>query len=78
MDKKLSVLAIALAVIAFTQPTYAQQGKPARIGTLLHGSPANRGHYVQWYRQGFKELGYVEGRDYVFVSRWSRGKRKRL
>ncbi len=49
-----------------------------RIGTLHHGSPDNRGHYLEWYRQGFKELGYVEGRNYVFVSRWSKGQRKRL
>ena len=41
MDKKLSVLAIAFTVVAFTQPTYAQQAeKPARIGFLSRTTPA--------------------------------------
>ncbi len=56
----------------------AQEASPARIGTLLSGSPASHGHYLQWYRQGFKDIGYVEGRDYVFVSRWAGNQRKRL
>ncbi len=79
--KRTIVLVIGLAISLFATPPVAEAQQPVKvwhIGTLLHGSPANRGHYVQWYRQGFKELGYVEGRDYVFVSRWSRGKRKRL
>ncbi len=79
MDKRICILALTFVIFAFGHPTYAQRtGKVWRIGTLLHGSPANRGHYLEWYRQGFKELGYVEGRNYVFVSRWSRGERKRL
>ena len=79
MDKKLTILAIAFAILAFTQPAYPQEpGKPARIGTLLSGSPATHGHYVDWFRQGLRDLGYVEGRNYVLVSRWAMGKRKRI
>lgn len=79
MGKTVTILAIAFALVAFTQPTYAQQGgKVWRIGTLMNGSPATHGHNLEWYRQGFKELGYVEGRNYVFVSRWASGQRKRL
>jgi putative ABC transport system substrate-binding protein len=79
MGKKTTILAMAFAILAFAQPSYAQQaGKKWQIGTLSNGSPASHGHYLQWYRQGFKQLGYVEGRDYVFVSRWARGKQKLL
>ena len=79
MGKKITILAITFAILAFIQPAYAQQvGKKWRIGTLLNGSPATHGHYLQWFRQGFKELGYAEGRDYVFVARWARGQRKRM
>ena len=79
MGKKITILAMTFAVLAFTQPAYAQQaGKPARIGTLLSGSPKTHGHYVNWFREGMHELGYVEGRNFVFVSRWGKGKRKRL
>ncbi len=79
MGKKITILAVAFAIFAFAQPAYAQQtGKPARVGTLFSGSPASHGHYVDWFRQGLGVLGYVEGRNYVFVSRWGMGKRKRL
>jgi putative ABC transport system substrate-binding protein len=33
---------------------------------------------VDWFRQGLRYLGYVEGRNYVFVSRWAMGKGKRM
>ena len=79
MGKKITILTIAFAILAITQPAYAQdKGKVWRIGTLLMGSPATRGHVLEWYRQGFKKLGYVEGRNYVFVSRWAKGQAKRL
>ncbi len=79
MGKKITILTIAFAIVAFSQPTYAQQaGKPARIGTLFSGSAASHGHYVDWFLQGLRYLGYVEGRNYVFVSRWAMGKGKRM
>ncbi len=79
MHKAISVFAVAFAVFVFTQPVYAQQaGKLYRIGTLFSGSPASHGRYVDWFRQGLRVLGYVEGRNYVFVSRWGMGKRKRM
>ncbi len=78
MDKKITIIAITFAVLAVTQPAYAQQsGKVWRIGTLFSGSPATHGHYVDWFRQGLRDLGYVEGRNYVLVSYWAMGKRKR-
>ena len=79
MGKKIAILAITFAILAFTQMATAQQTpKFTRIGTLLSGSPVTHGHYVVSFRQGLREIGYVEGRNYVFVSRWGKGKRKRL
>ena len=79
MGKKITILAITFAILAFAQPAYAQQtGKVWRIGTLFSGSPATHGHNVDWLRQGLSDLGHVEGRNYVFVSRWAMGKRKQL
>ncbi|MCZ6496378.1 MAG: ABC transporter substrate-binding protein [Alphaproteobacteria bacterium] len=79
MGKKITIIAITFAVLAVTQPAYAQQsGKVWRIGTLFSGSPATHGHYVEWFRQGLRDLGYVEGRNYVLVSYWAMGKRKRI
>lgn len=75
------VLRIAVTGFLLLAPFAAQAqqaGKIWRIGTLMNGSPATHGHNLEWYRQGFNELGYVEGRNYVFVSRWAMGQRKRL
>ena len=72
-------LLLALALLVAPSIAMAQETvKPARIGTLLSGSPATHGHFLDWFRQGLRDLGYVEGRNYVFVSRWGMGKRKRL
>lgn len=79
MHKNLSVLTVAFAILAFTHPIYAQvREKPARIGTLLSGSPKTHQQHVDNLQRGFRDLGYVEGRTYVIVSRWAMGKRKRL
>ena len=72
MNKTLSDLAVAFAIIAFIQPTHAQQTeKVYRIGTLLPGAP-NSNRFLNWFRQGMSVLGYAEGRNYVLVSRWAR------
>ena len=79
MHKAITILAIAFAIVAFSQPGYAQQrGKPARIGTLLSGSPKTHGHYVNWFREGMRDHGYMEGQNFILVSRWGMGKRERL
>ena len=63
-------LSLTLALLVAPPVAEAQQaGKPARIGILLSGSPATHGHFVEWLQRGFRDLGYVEGRTYVVVSR---------
>jgi putative ABC transport system substrate-binding protein len=70
--------ALALAFLTALPVAEAQQTNPARIGTLFGGSPTTHGRYVNWLRQDLQDLGYVEGQNYVFVSRWAMGKYKRL
>ncbi len=71
MGKKITILAIAFAVVAFTEPTYAQQSeKVYRVG-YLGGSKINRA-----FRQGLRELGYIEGQNLILEHRRSRGKKQ--
>src|SRR4051812_10005425 len=64
---------VLLAIIAlFTPlPLIAQTAaKVYRIGYLDGGLPSTSKANVEGLRQGFKDLGYVEGRNFVFDFRW--------
>ncbi len=75
MDKKLSVLAVAFAILAFTQPAHAQQaGKMHRIG-YLQGSSNMDSPNVRAFRRGLRELGYVEGKNITIE--WRHTNRRR-
>jgi putative ABC transport system substrate-binding protein len=41
-----------------------------RIGWLSFGSMNSHGPYVEAFRQGMRELGYVEGKSYVIDFQW--------
>src|SRR5262249_20405536 len=56
------------------QPT----GKVYRIGFLAGGSPGPTAPNVDQFRQGLRELGYVEGQNIVIEYRWAEGKLDRL
>ncbi len=77
MDRRDTVLALlALGAVPFA--TEAQQAaKVARIG-FLSGSLANGPHLPEAFRQGLRDLGYIEGRDVVIEYRDAEGKYERL
>jgi putative ABC transport system substrate-binding protein len=67
---------LMLAVLAAPLHAGAQpSGKMARIGVLLLNPPTMT-TAVLW--DGLRDLGYVEGRDFVRELRWSDGRRERL
>ncbi|MEE8308113.1 MAG: ABC transporter substrate-binding protein [Gammaproteobacteria bacterium] len=79
MGKKITILAIAFAIVAFTQPTYAQQvGKVYRIGFLSRVPPQMA--YLAGFHQGMGDQGHVEGKTYVLIPGWGKsgGKREKL
>ncbi len=80
MGKKFTILAISFAILAFTQPAYAQQpGKVYRIGYLAAVSPGKSFKLrLAALRQGLRELGYVDGKNIVIEERYAKGQRKRL
>jgi putative ABC transport system substrate-binding protein len=78
IHKTISVFAIAFAILVFTQPTYAQEaGKVHRIG-LLHFASAAVALFTDAFGQGMRELGYVEGKNYVLEIRARGAKTDRL
>src|SRR6266581_7812645 len=77
MDRRDTVLAL-LALGAAPFAAEAQQAaKIARIGYLA-GDLATAAHLPEAFRQGLRDLGYVEGRNVVIEYRDAEGKLERL
>ena len=68
-----SVLAVPLIIEA--EPA----GKVPRIGLLLlFGAPDQPNPLVEAFRDGLRDLGYVEGRNLAIEYRWAEGQNQRL
>ena len=72
----------ALMAVALAAPlaSFAQQpARIARIGFLHSASPEGVGDvHLQAFRDGLRELGYVEGKNLQLELRWGEGKLERL
>jgi len=55
-----------------------QQTKIPRIGLLYAGTPSTQFARVEAFRQGLRELGYVEGKNIIIEYRYAEGKLDRL
>ncbi len=72
---------IALGAGGFASPlaSFGQpQAKVWRIGFLNGGSPATAGQNFDAFRQGLRELGYVEARNILIEARWAEGRMESL
>jgi putative ABC transport system substrate-binding protein len=70
--------AITLALTLCGVSAQAQQPtKIARIG-LLYASSSGNAHRVEAFRQGLRDLGYVEGKNIFLEYRYADGKRERF
>ena len=56
----------------------AQQAKPPRIGILWPSPLSSSGHFLDAFRQGLHELGYVEGENMTIEFRSAEGQFERL
>src|SRR5215471_18759728 len=71
------IMTLTLSLLVTPLCSDAQQpGKVCRIGWLALGSPSNRD--LDGFRQGLRELGYVEGQNIVIESRSAEGSVDRL
>jgi putative ABC transport system substrate-binding protein len=70
----LVLILLAAALAAHAQPA----GKVYRIGFLGSASLSANQLRVEAFRQGLRELGYVEGRNIVIEYRWAEGNYERL
>ena len=79
MKKKILLSAVATLMLAFVHVTEAQQPtKIPRIGYLGTTSLSAIAARIEAFRQGLRELGYVEGKNIVIEWRSAEGKLDRL
>ncbi len=75
----LSLLLLALSIVAAPPAAHAQQpAKVPRIGYLSSRSPTDNPHLLEAFRQGLRELGYVEGQNVAIEYRFGEGRPERL
>jgi putative tryptophan/tyrosine transport system substrate-binding protein len=78
-QKRITLWLLATLFLANVSLAEAQQpAKVPRIGFLSSLSPAAVSARMDAFRQGLRELGYVEGKNIVIESRWAQGKTERL
>jgi len=74
-------LAALLAVFLLAAPLAVEAQVPAkvfRIGFLATNTPAATAPRLEAFRQGLRDLGYVEGRNIAIEYRWAEGRVERL
>jgi ABC-type uncharacterized transport system substrate-binding protein len=73
------ITTLILSLLATPLATDAQQAtKVYRIGLLRSGSPTSDKHLLEAFRQGLRELDYVEGQNLVIEDRYAEGRDERL
>ena len=78
IDRRAFVAGIC-AGLAAPQVVQAQQAaKVFRIGFLGNSTPVLEAHLVGPFRDGLRELGYIEGQNLLIEYRWAEGKYDRL
>jgi putative ABC transport system substrate-binding protein len=79
MKRKIIDLALCAMLFALCFSVEAQQPKKiAKIGVLFPSTPAAAAHLVEAFRQGLRELGYVEGKNCVLELRHGEARAERI
>src|SRR5262245_44034929 len=74
-------LQLALATPAFglwRRAAIAADAKPFRIGFVEAGAPSANQHFVDAFKRGLRDLGYVEGTSVVIDVRWAEGRQEQF
>ena len=80
MDRRAFISGISFGLLAAPRAAGAQQGTVPRVGYLSQGFATDpmRERFLEAFRQGLRELGYVEGQNIAIEFRWTEDKDDRL
>ena len=79
-NRRKLIVALGAGALAAPFASFAQQqpAKVARIGFLGNSTAALEANLIGPFREGLRDLGYVEGRNIVIEYRWAEGKYERF
>ena len=78
-DRRIFIATLALSLLWAPLAADAQQsGKVPRIGFLGNSTATLEANLVGPFREGLRDLGYVEGRNILIEYRWAEGKYERF
>jgi len=78
MDRRQLFVVLGTCALAVPFAVRAQQQRVYRIGFLGNSTAALEANLVGPFREGLRDLGYVEGRNIVIEYRWAEGKYERF
>jgi len=79
MERRTFLGTLGISVLGAPLAAEAQQtGKVYRIGYLSAGSSTSNPRVLESFRQGLRELGWIEGQNIVIEYRWAEGRFDRL
>jgi putative tryptophan/tyrosine transport system substrate-binding protein len=78
MDRRTFISAVAGGLVVWPLAALAQRQVLPVIGYLANASAAGFTNYVDAFRRGLGEMGYVEGQNVAIEYRWTEGQRDRL
>jgi len=61
-----------------SSPAFGQPPRIAKVGHLESGFPSSSPNLLAAFRQGLRDLGYVDGQNLFIVSRYGEGREERL
>src|SRR5262249_36956938 len=78
MDRRAFITLVGGSIVTGPLALEAQQGKVFRVGFLTAYSNNADARLFDSFRLGMQELGYEEGRNIAYQTRWAEGKLERL
>src|SRR6266481_1063979 len=79
MNRKILGFAVVTVTLASVIPADAQQPKKVpRIGVISPAFPSAAAPFIEAFREGLHDLGYIEGKNIVIEYRYAEGKEDRL
>ena len=72
------IATIAFAVLAPLAAAAQPAGRTVTIGYLGNSSPSLEANLVEAFREGLRQLGYVEGRNLIITYQWAWGNQERF